>query len=65
MGYVNTEKGNGLAVSTTKGLLVYTAIAIPLVVVTMGVYFCFELLIRQPKRRAVDDATTQMMKACA
>ena len=66
MGYVNTEKGKGFAVSTTKGLLVYTVIAIPLVVVTMGLYICFELVIRRSKpRKGIDDPTTQMMKVCA
>ena len=65
MGYVNTEKGKGFAVSTTKGLLVYTVIAIPLVVVTMGIYFCFELVIRRSKPRKEVDLTTQMMKTCA
>ena len=54
MGYVNTKQGNDLVVSTTKGLLVYTVIAIPLVVVTMGVYFCFELVNRRSESRKRD-----------
>ncbi len=62
MGYVNTEQGDGLVVSSTKGLLVYTSIAIPLVVVTMGVYFSFELVNRRSESRK-KDTTTQMMKA--
>ncbi len=64
MGYVNTERGDGLVVSSTKGLLVYTSIAIPLVVVTMGVYFSFELVNRRSESRK-KDTTTQMMKAFA
>ncbi len=64
MGYVNTEQGDGLVVSSTKGLLVYTSIAIPLVVVTMGVYFSFELVNRRSESRK-KDSTTQMMEAFA
>ena len=64
MGYVNTEQGDGLVVSSTKGLLVYTSIAIPLVVVTMGVYFSFELVNRRSESRK-KDSTTEMMKAFA
>ncbi len=62
MGYVSAEQENGLVVSTTKGLLVYTAIALPLVVVTMGVYFCFEIVNRRSEARRNADPTAQMMK---
>ena len=61
MGYVHTEQGKDFVVSTTKGLLVYTIIAVPLVMVTMGVYLCFEI-VNRPKKR---DATTQMTNAFA
>lgn len=44
MGYVSAAQGNGLVVSTTKGLWVYAMIAVPLVIVTMGVYFVFEIV---------------------
>ena len=64
MGYVYTEQGNGLVVSTTKGLLLFTAIAIPLVVVTMGVYFCFELANRRLESRK-GAAATRMMDSAA
>ena len=64
MGYVNTEQGKEFIISTTKGLLVYTVIAVPLVVMTMGVYFCFELVNRRSESRK-RDATTQMMNAFA
>ena len=42
MGNVSAEQGNGLVVSATKGLLVYAAITLPLVAVTMGTYLLFE-----------------------
>ncbi len=44
MGYVSTAQADGLVVSTTKGLWVYAMIAVPLVIVTMGVYLAFEIV---------------------
>ena len=56
MGYVSTAQQNGLVVSATKGLLVYAVIAIPLVLVTMGTYFLFELVNRGPRSRVKQDS---------
>ena len=51
MGYVSTAQQNGLVVSATKGLWVYAIIAAPLVTVTMGIYFAYELLSRRLESR--------------
>ncbi|KAL2054284.1 hypothetical protein ABVK25_005425 [Lepraria finkii] len=51
MGYVSTAQQNGLVVSATKGLWVYAIITAPLVIVTMGIYFAYELLSRRSESR--------------
>ena len=43
MGYVSVAKGKGFIVSASKELWVFGAIAIPLVVLTMGVYLAYEV----------------------
>lgn len=43
MGYVSVAKGKGFIVSASKDLWVFGAIAIPLVVLTMGVYLAYEV----------------------
>ena len=65
MGYVNTEQGKDFVASTTKGLWVYSIIAIPLVVVTMGLYLCFELVNNRRSESRKRDATSQIMNAFA
>lgn len=57
MGYVSAIPEDGLVVSTTKGLWVYTIIAIPLVIVTMAIYSGYEAVNRRVARR--DERTTQ------
>ena len=49
MGYISAKQGEGFIVSATKGLWVYWAIAIPLVVVTMGAYIIYEFFRRRAK----------------
>ena len=42
MGYVSVAKGKGFIVLASKDLWVFGAIAIPLVVLTTGVYLAYE-----------------------
>ena len=57
MGYVSTAQQNGLVVSATKGLWVYAIITVPLVILTMGIYFCFELVNRRLRSRKKSSAS--------
>lgn len=44
MGYVVAAQQSGLVISATKGLWIYAIITIPLVVITIGIYFVFEFV---------------------
>ncbi len=59
MGYVSTTQQDGLVVSATKGLLVYAIITVPLVLVTMGTYFIFELANRRLMSQAGKTASKE------
>lgn len=63
MGYVSVEKGEGFIVSATKGLWIYSAIAVPLVVLTMGAYLCFEIFCRRSRLRGVTSADHRVINA--
>lgn len=51
MGYISVVQADGFTVVATKNLLLYAILAIPLVIVTMAIYFAFELLNRKAARK--------------
>jgi len=51
MGYISVADTGGFNVSATKGLLFYAILAIPLVSLTVAIYFLSELVNKRASRR--------------
>ena len=47
MGYVDVAQSGGLPVSVSKGFWLYMSIAMPLIVLTIAIFFWAELLSRK------------------
>ncbi len=64
MGYISTTQQDCLSISATKVLLVYAIITVPLVLVTMGTYFLFELVnrrLKSPERKTPSKESFEMV----
>jgi len=51
MGYISVAETDGFSVIATKGLWFYAILAIPLVIITLAIYFLSELFSRRAARR--------------
>ncbi|KAL6718833.1 hypothetical protein ACLMJK_003067 [Lecanora helva] len=65
MGYISTREGEKFGMSASKGLLIYAIIAVPLVLVTMGVYLFFELFNQTIRRSRKKQTVVEKQAAIA
>ena len=59
MGYVNVTQSGGLLVSVSKGFWLYMSIAMPLIVLTIGIFFWAELLSRKALLKKLEDLPSE------